>query len=55
MRGDEARGRIGSEGFGLGLAIAQSIALAHGGSLTLHDNHPRGLLVRIALPRPKAP
>jgi len=50
-RGDEARGRIDSEGFGLGLAIAQSIAAAHDGKLTLHDNQPRGLLVRISLPR----
>lgn len=51
MRGDEARGRIDSEGFGLGLAIARSIAAAHDGEMTLHDNHPRGLLVRISLPK----
>lgn len=50
MRGDEARGRIGSEGFGLGLAIAHAIVAGHDGKLTLHDNQPRGLLVRIALP-----
>lgn len=55
MRGDEARGRIDSEGFGLGLAIAQSIAAAHGGSLTLHDNLPRGLIARIRLLRHAPP
>lgn len=49
-RGDEARGRIDSEGFGLGLAIAQSITAAHDGKLTLHDNDPHGLLVRLSLP-----
>ncbi len=55
MRGDEARGRVGSEGFGLGLAIALSIVAAHDGELTLHDNLPRGLLVRIALPAHRVP
>ncbi|GAU86033.1 ATP-binding protein [Bosea sp. BIWAKO-01] len=54
MRGDEARGRIDSEGFGLGLAITRSIAAAHDGELTLHDNQPRGLLARISLPRQAA-
>jgi signal transduction histidine kinase len=54
MRGDEARGRLDSEGFGLGLAIAQSIAIAHGGRLTLHDNEAGGLLARISLPRQAA-
>ncbi|MGE7473377.1 ATP-binding protein [Bosea sp. NPDC003192] len=54
MRGDEARGRIDSEGFGLGLAIAHSIVSTHDGELTLHDNLPRGLLVRIVLPAHQA-
>lgn len=55
MRGDEARGRIDAEGFGLGLAIAETIVAAHDGKLTLHDNRPHGLLVRIALPARRAP
>jgi len=38
-----------SEGMGLGLAIARSIILAHGGTIELHDREPRGLLVRILL------
>lgn len=51
MRGDDARGRLGSEGFGLGLSIAQAVIAGHRGSLTLAENSPRGLLVRITLPR----
>ncbi len=38
-------------GFGLGLSIAQAIVLTHGGVLSLHDREPRGLNVRINLPR----
>jgi len=49
-RGDAARRQSDAEGFGLGLSIAQSIAAAHGGELTLHDYQPRGLLARITLP-----
>lgn len=51
MRGDEARGRIDQEGFGLGLSIVQAIVASHGGELTLEDREPTGLRVRIALPR----
>ncbi|CAM5765347.1 ATP-binding protein [Bosea minatitlanensis] len=53
MRGDDARGRVDSEGFGLGLSIAQAVVAGHRGSLTLTQNQPRGLLVRITLPQPE--
>jgi signal transduction histidine kinase len=38
-------------GMGLGLSIARSIVLSHGGSIDLGDRAPTGLRVRIALPR----
>jgi len=50
VRGDDARNMDGSEGFGLGLSIANAIVLAHGGVLSLHDRSPHGLVVRIRLP-----
>jgi len=37
------------EGMGLGLAIARSIILAHGGTIELKDRMPHGLSVRIIL------
>jgi signal transduction histidine kinase len=49
-RGDTARTMNEFEGFGLGLAIAQSIAEAHGGRLDLRDHVPRGLSAVIVLP-----
>ena len=36
---------------GLGLAIARTIAVAHGGTLALRDNHPTGLVAALTLPR----
>jgi signal transduction histidine kinase len=38
------------EGMGLGLSIARSIILSHGGSIELGDAQPHGLVVRITLP-----
>ena len=39
-----------SAGCGLGLAIAQSIAQAHGGTLSLESEVGRGTIVRVTLP-----
>lgn len=50
VRGDEARTMNEKSGFGLGLSIAQAMVCGHGGELSLHDNTPHGLLVRIKLP-----
>jgi signal transduction histidine kinase len=50
VRGDDARNMDETSGFGLGLSIANAIALAHGGTLSLHDRQPHGLVVRIQLP-----
>ena len=50
VRGDDARNMDEAAGFGLGLSIARSIILAHGGELSLHDRQPNGLVVRIQLP-----
>ncbi|OLP51432.1 ATP-binding protein [Allorhizobium taibaishanense] len=45
--------RTNSPGFGLGLSIVSDIAHSHRGSLTLQDNHPHGLIVRLDVPRPR--
>jgi signal transduction histidine kinase len=50
VRGDAARGMEGRSGFGLGLSIARAVAVIHGGSLTLLDRKPSGLIARIELP-----
>jgi signal transduction histidine kinase len=39
------------QGMGLGLPIARSVVLGHGGSIELLDRSPHGLTVRIVLPR----
>lgn len=52
------RGRAGESqpGSGLGLAIVRSVAMAHGGSLWLHDRPGGGLSAKIILPlMPQAP
>ena len=55
VRGDHARNMDEAEGFGLGLSIANAIVLAHGGTLSLHDRKPHGLVVRIRLPARQQP
>jgi signal transduction histidine kinase len=50
VRGDAARRMNDQAGFGLGLPIARAVAAAHGGTLSLHDRTPRGLVARITLP-----
>ena len=50
VRGDDARNMDENSGFGLGLSIARSIVLAHGGEFSLNDRQPNGLIVRIQLP-----
>jgi len=50
VRGDEARNMDEAAGFGLGLSIAHTVVLAHGGKLCLNDREPHGLIVCIQLP-----
>jgi two-component system sensor histidine kinase MprB len=51
FRGAGERARPGS---GLGLAIARQVAEAHGGSISAANAPGGGLVVRLALPVPKA-
>jgi signal transduction histidine kinase len=48
FRADDARGE--ANGAGLGLAIAQAIAEAHGGRLVLENRSPRGFSAKLVLP-----
>jgi signal transduction histidine kinase len=50
VRGDDARNMDEAAGFGLGLSIARTVVLAHGGKFSLNDREPHGLIVCIQLP-----
>ena len=50
VRGESARNMNDNEGFGLGLSIARSLAQRANGELTLMENLPHGLRVRVRLP-----
>lgn len=52
-RADKARSRE-TGGHGLGLALAKGIVEAHGGSIAVEANEPRGTVVVISLPRKAA-
>lgn len=49
-RADKARSRE-TGGYGLGLSLAQRIVEAHGGTIALEANEPRGTVALITLPR----
>ncbi|MDJ0448601.1 ATP-binding protein [Methylocystis sp. JR02] len=51
VRGDMARTISEHGGFGLGLAIVRSLVEGHGGKVEMLDRAPRGLIVRVTLPR----
>lgn len=50
-RVDKARSREGG-GSGLGLSIVHDAVLAHGGSITVGQNKPRGTVFTVRFPRP---
>ena len=55
-RADRVRSRLSERGgFGLGLAISQWIAQAHGGTLTVQSRLGRGTIFTFSLPVPEPP
>lgn len=53
-RARSARER-GIPGTGLGLAVSRALAEAHGGSLTVEPNHPRGMVAMLRIPAVRVP
>lgn len=51
-RGEQSRSRS-TGGIGLGLAVTESIILAHNGKITIENIEPHGLKATITLPRPQ--
>ncbi len=50
VRGDAARTMDAASGFGLGLSIARAVVETHGGTLSLQNRAPSGLVATITLP-----
>lgn len=55
VRGEPGRTMANHSGFGLGLSIVRSLIEHHGGTVSLLDAKPHGLVVRVVLPRPPQP
>jgi signal transduction histidine kinase len=53
VRGQPGRTLDQHSGFGLGLSIVRSLVENHGGSVSLRDREPHGLIARVLLPRAK--
>jgi signal transduction histidine kinase len=51
VRGQPGRTLDEHSGFGLGLSIVRSLVENHGGSVSLLDREPNGLIARVCLPR----
>lgn len=51
VRGEPGRTMDSHSGFGLGLSIVRSLVERHGGTVSLLDRKPNGLVVRVTLPR----
>jgi signal transduction histidine kinase len=51
VRGQPGRTLDQHSGFGLGLSIVRSLVENHGGSVSLLDREPHGLIARVFLPR----
>ncbi|RNJ49116.1 ATP-binding protein [Methylocystis hirsuta] len=51
VRGQPGRTLDEHSGFGLGLSIVRSLVENHGGSVSLLDREPSGLIARVCLPR----
>jgi len=49
-RADKSRARKGDSGAGLGLSIAQTLVVAHGGRITLASQPGQGTTVQFTLP-----